>query len=450
MAGPIIARPPSADRVYESVADAIGDTPLVRLRTGAQQDHVIIYAKLEYLNPGGSVKDRAARSMVNAAEADGLLRAGGTIVEGTSGNTGIGLAIVAAARGYRVIAVVPDKTSADKIDLLTAVGAEVVVTPANRPIGHPEHVRTLARRIADETPGAWLADQYDNPANLQAHFETTGPELWRQTGGAITHLVAGVGTGGTITGTGRFLKSVSNGGVRVVGADPVSSRYSGGDGRAYFIESVGHYLHPDSAEDIWPQSYDQDVVDEFIKVTDREAIDTVHRVAASDGVFAGGSGGLAIAAAFKLAEVAEAGSVLAVIIPDSGRNYLTKYSSQSWLSRWGFDDSSAGDGENLYVGVPIDEDFSAARALAGSLPVLPVHVCREGPGVVAAEIVGSIDLGATRFLPGQTPIRAHLGPVPTLAGVGEPADVVAHRASAAGSRIVVTVRNGAAVATVLA
>lgn len=435
--------------MYESIADAIGETPLVRLRTGAQYDHVKIYLKLEYLNPGGSVKDRAAREMVNAAEADGLLGPGGTIVEGTSGNTGIGLAMVAATRGYRVIAVVPDKTSTDKIDLLNAIGADVVVTPANRPIGHPEHVRTLARRIAAETPGGWLADQYDNPANVRAHYDTTGPELWRQTQGAITHLVAGVGTGGTITGTGRFLKSVSTGAVRVIGADPVSSRYSGGDGRAYFIESVGHYLHPDSGEDIWPQSYDPDVVDDFIKVTDREAIDTVHRVAAQNGVFAGGSGGLAIAAALKVAASAEPGSVIAVIIPDSGRNYLTKYSSQTWLSRWGFDDVSAVDGEDRYVGVAIDETLSVARALTTSLPVLPVHIRREGPGVVAAEIVGSIDLDATRSLPGETSVRSHLGPVPTLAGVGEPADVVAQRAALSGSRVVVTVRSGAAVGTVL-
>ena len=254
--------------MYESVTEAIGNTPLVRLKSSGDATGPSIYLKLEYMNPGGSVKDRAAREMVLAAEATGELRPGGTIVEGTSGNTGIGLTMIGTARGYRVITVLPDKTSADKLDLLRALGAEVVITASSRPIGHPEQVRTLAKRIAAETPGGWLADQYDNPANPRAHFETTGPELWRQTRGAITHLVAGVGTGGTITGTGEYLKSVSDQRVRVIGADPSSSRYSGGDGRAYYIESVGHFLHPDTEEDVWPRSYHAEVIDELITVED--------------------------------------------------------------------------------------------------------------------------------------------------------------------------------------
>lgn len=444
VARPVIER---SDLVYESITDAIGNTPLVRLT--AATPGARIYLKLEYLNPGGSVKDRAARQMVLAAEAAGLLRPGGTIVEGTSGNTGIGLALIAAARGYRVIAVLPDKTSIEKLDLLRGLGAEVVVTASGRPVGHPEHVRTLAKRIAAETPGGWLADQYDNPANPQAHYETTGPELWEQTGGAITHLVAGVGTGGTITGTGEYLKEASGQRVRVIGADPVSSRYSGGDGRAYYIESVGHYLHPDSEEDIWPSSYHQDVIDEFITVEDREAIDTVRRVAAEDGIFMGGSGGVAVAAALELAARVPPDSVIAVIIPDSGRNYLTKYYDESWLTRWGFIDQASEidvvTATGGYVGVPVDGTLATARGLAAGLPVIPVHIRRAGASVVAAEIVGSIDLDATGALPPETPIRDHLGPIPTLAGIGEPVAAVQDRAKAGGSPIVVLVRDGIAV-----
>jgi cystathionine beta-synthase len=453
LAGPIIERPPSADLVYESITDAIGHTPLVRLNAAADAGKARIYLKLEYLNPGGSVKDRAAREMVVAAEAAGLLRPGATIVEGTSGNTGIGLALIAAARGYRVITVLPDKTSSDKTDLLRALGAEVVITPSGRPVGHPEHVRTLARRIAEETSGGWLADQYDNPANPRAHFETTGPELWRQTQGSITHLVAGVGTGGTITGTGEYLKSISDQRVRVVGADPSSSRYSGGDGRAYYVESVGHYLHPDSEEDVWPRSYHAEVIDEFITVDDHEAIEIARRVAAKDGIFIGGSGGVAVAAALKLADRVSPESVIAVIIPDSGRNYLTKYYNDAWLARWGFDDSAVRapwfDSAREYVGLPVDSTIADARAAAGGLPVLPVHIRRDGAAVVAAEIVGSIDLDATRSLPSDALVRDHLGAVPALAGVGEPAVVVRERAANERSRIVVVVHHGVAVGTAI-
>jgi cystathionine beta-synthase len=450
-AGPVTLHLPNADRVYESVTDAIGDTPLVKLTSPAHSPRARIYLKLEYLNPGGSVKDRAARGMVLAAEAAGDLRPGATIVEGTSGNTGIGLALLAATRGYRLIVVLPDKTSSDKTDLLRALGAEVVITASGRPVGHPEHVRTLAKRIAAETSGGWLADQYDNPANPRAHFETTGPELWRQTRGAITHLVAGVGTGGTITGTGEYLKAVSGQRVVVIGADPPASRYSGGDGRAYYVESVGHYLHPDSDEDVWPGSYHADVVDDFITIEDGEAIDTARRVAATDGVFMGGSGGLAVAAALKLADRVATESVIAVIIPDSGRNYLTKYYSESWLARWGFDKPrlpGAGlAGARAYAGVPVDSTLADARSTALGATLLPVHVRRGGTTVVAAEIVGSIDLDATRSVPSHALVREHLGAVPTLAGVGEPAAVVRERAESQRSPLVVVVDRGVAVST---
>ncbi len=451
-AGPVIEHLRNADRVYESVTDAIGDTPLVKLKSPEHSPRASIHLKLEYLNPGGSVKDRAARGMVLAAEAAGDLRPGATIVEGTSGNTGIGLALLAATRGYRLIVVLPDKTSTDKTDLLRALGAEVVITASGRPVGHPEHVRTLAKRIAAETSGGWLADQYDNPANPRAHFETTGPELWRQTRGAITHLVAGIGTGGTITGTGEYLKAVSGQRVAVIGADPPASRYSGGDGRAYYVESVGHYLHPDTDEDVWPGSYHADVVDDFITVEDGEAIDTARRVAATDGVFMGGSGGLAVAAALELAGRVATDSVIAVIVPDSGRNYLTKYYSENWLARWGFDRGSDPPTPSIasarpYAGVPVDATLADARSAALGATVLPVHVRRAGTTVVAAEIVGSIDLDATRSVPSDAMVREHLGAVPTLAGVGEPAAVVRERAESQGSSLVVVVDRGVAVST---
>jgi cystathionine beta-synthase len=240
--------------VFDSVLAAIGETPLIRLRRVGADLAVPIYVKAEFLNPGGSVKDRAALAMVTAAEQSGELRPGGVIVEGTSGNTGVGLAIVAAQRGYRLIVAVPDKTSAEKLAILRALGAEVVVTNGALPRQHPDHVANVAKRIADRTPRGWFANQYDNPANPGAHRATTGPEIWRDTAGKLTHFVAGVGTGGTITGSAQYLKQASEGAVTIVGADPEHSTYGGGDGSPYYVEAVGHYLHPDTDDDVWPQS----------------------------------------------------------------------------------------------------------------------------------------------------------------------------------------------------
>ncbi|MFT4043741.1 MAG: pyridoxal-phosphate dependent enzyme [Gordonia sp. (in: high G+C Gram-positive bacteria)] len=437
--------------VYESVIDAIGHTPLVRLNRLAADVAPSIYLKLEYLNPGGSVKDRAAREMILAAERDGSLGPGGVVVEGTSGNTGIGLAIVAAARGYRTIVVVPDKTSADKIGLLRGVGAEVVVTPGGRPVGHPEHVRSVAERITAETPGGWLAGQYDNPANPDAHRRTTGPELWEQTGGTITHFVCGVGTGGTISGTGEYLKEVSGGAVKVLAPDPVTSRYSGGDGRSYAIESIGHYLHPDTVEDVWPQSYHPEVVDEFIAVTDREAIDTAQALVAQEGLLVGGSGALAVAGALRAAATLSADDVVVVLIPDSGRNYLSKYFDETWRVERGFGTSSASEGPVLrdlggggYRGVPTTATLAQARSIADGLSVVPVHLPRASEAVVGAEIVGSVDLGALAAVDPDARVADHLGPVPPLAGIDEPASTVADRVGA--QPIVVVLENGYATA----
>ncbi|MEO6884746.1 MAG: pyridoxal-phosphate dependent enzyme, partial [Jatrophihabitantaceae bacterium] len=259
-------------RYSESVLDLVGNTPLVRLRSVTATlgpNAPTILAKVEYFNPGGSVKDRIALRMIDAAEASGALQPGGTIVEPTSGNTGIGLALVAQQRGYHCIFVCPDKVSGDKIDTLRAYGAQVVVCPTAVAPEDPRSYYSVSDRLARETPGGWKPDQYANPANPQSHYETTGPELWEQTDGRITHFVAGVGTGGTISGTGRYLKE--RGPVQVIGADPEGSVYSGGTGRPYLVEGVG--------EDFWPTTYDRDVCDEIVAVSDADSFEMTRRLA---------------------------------------------------------------------------------------------------------------------------------------------------------------------------
>ncbi|HEX7825057.1 MAG TPA: pyridoxal-phosphate dependent enzyme [Mycobacterium sp.] len=333
--------------VFDSILDAIGETPLIRLRRVGSDLRVPIYVKAEFLGPGGSVKDRAALSMVNAAERSGDLRPGGVIVEGTSGNTGVGLAIVAAQRGYRLIVTTPDKTSQEKLAILRALGAEVVVTNGALPRQHPDHVANLARRIAEETPGGWHANQYDNPANPGAHRTTTGPEIWRDTAGKVTHFVAGVGTGGTITGTAQFLKEASNGSVTIVGADPEHSTYGGGDGSPYFVEAVGHYRHPDTIDDTWPLSYDPTIVDRLERIGDRESFDAVGRLAREEGLLAGPSAGTALAAGLRVAAELDDRHLVVVLLPDSGRSYLSKNFDEHWLSRWGFGDGVNADVETV-------------------------------------------------------------------------------------------------------
>src|SRR5213083_2442417 len=278
--------------VADSILDAIGHTPLVRLsRLGAGLTPQLV-AKVEALNPGGSIKDRIAVALIEAAERDGHLKPGGTIVEPTSGNTGAGLAIAARLKGYRVIAVMPDKMSREKIDLLRAYGAEVVVAPTDVSPDSPQAYYRVADRLTREIPGAFQPNQYANPANPETHYLTTGPELWRQSGGRITHLVVGVGTGGTITGTGRYLKE-RNPEIQVVGADPVGSVYSGGEARPYLVEGVG--------EDFWPETFDPSVVDRYVTVSDRDSFLTARRLAEVEGILSGGSCGTAIYAALEVA-----------------------------------------------------------------------------------------------------------------------------------------------------
>jgi cystathionine beta-synthase len=309
---------------YENVLEAVGNTPLVRLRKIARDEGIgaTILAKLEYMNPGGSVKDRPAIKMLEVAEKEGLLKPGGTVVEPTSGNTGAGLALAAAVKGYRCICVMPDKVSKEKQDLLKAMGAEVVVTPTTSP-DDPESYYAVAERLADEIPGGFKPGQYENPANPLAHYETTGPELWRQTEGRISHFVAGMGTCGTITGTGRYLKEQSED-IQVVGVDPEGSIFSDPENvHQYAVEGVG--------EDFYPGNYDPDVVDEVIQVDDRESFLMTRRLMSEEALFVGGSCGMAVVGAIRAAKELPDSAVVVVLLPDTGRNYVSKVFDDDWM-----------------------------------------------------------------------------------------------------------------------
>jgi len=345
----------TASLIQDSILDTIGNTPLVRLTRIAPGVRPQLLAKLEVFNPGGSIKDRVAVALIEAAERDGLLLPGGTIVEPTSGNTGTGLAIAARLKGYNVIAVMPDKMSKEKIDLLRAYGAEVVVAPTDVPPESEQSYYRVADRLTAEIPGAFQPNQYSNPANPQAHYESTGPELWEQTGGRITHLVLGVGTGGTVTGTVRYLRE-RNPDIQVIGADPEGSIYSGGEDevRPYLIEGVG--------EDFWPQTFDTKVVDRWIRVSDRDAFLTTRKLALSEGILAGGSGGMAVHAAMQVAaEITDPDAMVVVIVPDGGRSYLSKIYSDSWMRQHGFLEREA----RLVVG-----DVLRRKSDAGEIPSL--------------------------------------------------------------------------------
>ncbi|MBC3841500.1 pyridoxal-phosphate dependent enzyme [Streptacidiphilus sp. 4-A2] len=452
--------------VYESVTDAIGGTPLFRLSRLEEGLGARIYAKAEFLNIGGSVKDRAALSMIESAERDGLLRPGGTIIESTSGNTGIGLALVGRGRGYRVIIGISDRAAREKSDILRAYGAEVVTAPTALPKEHPDHLFHVVRRLAEEIPGAWLANQYDNPANPDAHVRTTGPELWEQTGGRITHFVAGIGTGGTISGTGGYLKQVSGGRVTVIGADPETSVYSGGDGSPYFVESIGHFVHPETQEDHWPESYQREVVDRFEQIPDRESLLTARRLAREEGLLVGPSSGTAVAAALRTARGLGPDSLVVVLLPDSGRSYLSKALSDDWLREWGFleEPRTPDDREptvRSVLGAAPEAGLatvSSAASLGEALAVLrgvpggvaPVALARPGRrnGVSASEVVGSVDTAGIEAAlaagadPGD-PLGDRLGaPLPTV-GVGQPVSTAAALLGS-GHQAAVVLENGRA------
>ena len=319
-------------RIAGHISELIGDTPLVRLNSVVPAGAATVAAKIEYLNPGASAKDRIAAKMIDAAEASGELRPGGTIVEPTSGNTGVGLALVAQRRGYQCVFVCPDKVSEDKQNVLRAYGAEVVVCPTAVPPDHPDSYYSVSNRLVTEIDGAWKPDQYSNPQGPASHYETTGPEIWADTDGKVTHFVAGIGTGGTITGTGRYLKEVSTGlpggPVQIIGVDPEGSVYSGGSGRPYLVEGVG--------EDFWPDVYDRRVPDEIIAVSDADSFDMTRRLAREEAMLVGGSCGMAVVAAVEVAVRAGPDALVVVLLPDGGRGYMSKIFNDAWMSSYGF------------------------------------------------------------------------------------------------------------------
>jgi len=315
-------------RYASHIADLVGNTPLVKLSHVADGVAATVLAKVEYFNPGSSAKDRIASRIIDAAEREGLLKPGGTIVEPTSGNTGVGLALVALQRGYRMIFVVPDKFAGEKVAVLRAYGAEVVMTPTSVPPEHPDSYYSVSDRLAREIPGAFKPNQFANLNGPRGHYETTGPEIWRDTDGAVTHLVAGIGTGGTISGTGRFLKEASAGEVVVVGADPEGSIYSGGPIHGYAVEGVG--------EDFMPATFDPSVVDRYERVADAESFAMTRRLARQEGLLVGGSSGMAVVAALRVARDLPADAVVVVVLPDHGRGYLSKIYDDEWMRDHGF------------------------------------------------------------------------------------------------------------------
>jgi cystathionine beta-synthase len=430
---------PRLDAV-DSLLDLVGNTPLVRLDRMARDIPGQLLAKLEFLNPGGSVKDRPAITMIEAAERDGRLTKGGTIVEPTSGNTGVGLAIVAARRGYRCIFTMPDKIAGEKISLLRAYGAEVVVCPTAVDPEHPDSYYSVARRLTENTPGAFMPNQYANPHNPEAHELATGPEIWRQTSGRITHLVVSIGTGGTISGTGRYLKA-QNPAVQIIGADPEGSVYSGGTGRPYLVEGIG--------EDFWPETYDREVADRVVMVSDRDSFLTARRITREEGILTGGSGGTAVWAAIEIGRQLGSDAVIVVILPDSGRGYLSKVYDDGWMSDHGFlRAGSAGDtieellsakghtdGTSIppLVHVHPSESVRSAISVLREYGVSQMPVLKAEPPLSLAEVVGTVtdrDL-LERIVRDPAaldlPVAEVMGPPLPMVGSGEPVDVASYR-----------------------
>jgi cystathionine beta-synthase len=417
-----------------SLVDLVGNTPLVRLDRTAKDLSCHLLAKLEFMNPGGSVKDRPALNMIEAAERDGKLQPGGTIVEPTSGNTGVGLAIVAARKHYRCVFVMPDKIAPEKVALLRAYGAEVIVCPTTVAPEHPDSYYSVSNRLAEEIPGAFKPDQYHNPANPDAHEASTGPELWRQTAGRITHFVAGVGTGGTITGVGRYLKQ-QNPDIQIVGADPRGSVYSGGSGRPYLVEGIG--------EDFWPTTYDPSVIDKVIEVSDRDSFLTARRVTREEGILVGGSAGTAIWAAVEIGRSLGPDHVVVVLIPDSGRGYLSKLYNDEWMADYGFlraGGQTAGDALDrkrkdlpTLVHVHPEEKVRDVISLFREYGVSQVPVVKAEMPLAAAEVAGAVterdmlDLAFRDPAALDRPVGEVMGPPLLTIGVGEPLDVAVER-----------------------
>ncbi len=429
--------------VADDLIALIGNTPMMRLDRTARDVDCHVLAKLELYNPGFSSKDRPALLMIESAERDGRLRPGGTIVEPTSGNTGVGLAIVAARKGYRCVFVCPDKVAPDKIAQLRAYGAEVHVCPTSVDPSHPDSYYSVSDRLARELPNAWKPDQYHNPDNPRSQYETTGPEIWEQTKGRITHFVCGVGTGGTISGIGRYLKE-QNPAIRTIGADPEGSVYSGGTGRPYLVEGIG--------EDFWPSTYDPSVIDEVVAISDAVSFGTARRVTREEGLLIGGSGGTAIAAALQVAAGLPSDAVVVVHIPDSGRGYLSKLYDDGWMADHGFLRAvgrTVGDllrerapGLPLLVHTHPDETVRQAIEILREFEVSQMPVVKHEPPVVLAEVIGAVSerqlLHAAMADPAalDAPVGDVMGsPMPTI-GIGEPIDLAIDRLEQASAALV--------------
>jgi cystathionine beta-synthase len=430
----------------ETILDLIGNTPIVKVKRLMAEHGVTatIAIKMEPLNPGGSAKDRIAVAMIDAAERDGLIKPGGTIVEPTSGNTGVGLAIVAAQRGYKCVFVCTDKVSPIKIDLLRAYGAEVIVCPVSVAPEDPISYYSTAERLSREIPGAYRPNQYANPNNPLAHEHTTGPEIWQQTDGRITHFVAGMGTGGTLTGTARFLKA-QNPLVETIGADSESSVYTGGSGRPYLVEGIG--------EDFFPSTIDLTIVDHAYPITDEDSFLMARDLARTEGILIGGSGGSAVAAALHHAKVANLGPehLMVVVVPDSGRGYLAHEFNDEWMASFGFLRSEGVTAATVLdarretpslVYVNPEQPVSAAIDLLRTHDISQLPVVKNQPPFANAEVVGSVDeLQLMHLAVGDPssldkPVGLVMGPrMPTI-GIGQSIEDVVAKLDAANAVLV--------------
>ncbi len=409
------------------VSELIGNTPLIKLNSVTEGIEATVLAKVEYFNPGGSIKDRIAEKLIDAAEAEGLLKPGGTIVEPTSGNTGIGLALIAQQRGYRCIFTLPDKVAEDKRNTLIAYGAEIVVCPTAVAHEDPRSYYSVSDRLAKEIPGGFKPDQYSNLAGPASHYASTGPEIWEATNGQVTHVVIGVGTGGTISGTGKYLKEVSQGKVQIIGCDPKGSIYSKTEtnSQPYLVEGVGR------GDDFLPGAYDAGVVDRIIPVPDAESFELTRRLAREEGLLVGPSCGMAAAAALQVAKDLPADAVVVVILPDGGRGYLAKVFNDDWMRNYGFleDDSKVKLSEKVKsdaAGIPFvletDSLVSARQSIEeAGLSSLPVMV--KAPPVRIGHVIGTISLAQIDAAPATASVKDLLGAKPALVGSGQSVEV---------------------------